>query len=201
MQLIKNHKILTSFNALALLLIIVGTSTDFTVPESGTSISGGIAAWGGLLLIIMLFIDGGVAMRRNKLAQNNNRGVNTPIQTSQQLKLNKLKGASIITGALLGLVATCLLLANQGPDAGLLFIPIAAVFAPLGAFILITIVKIGFGDKSQKSNALKWFIIVALLIAAYLGYSYYQDKYSQKYCNGQPVEQYQGPLPSYCQNQ
>ncbi|MDB5160841.1 MAG: hypothetical protein JWO96_221 [Candidatus Saccharibacteria bacterium] len=113
----------------------------------------------------------------------------------------KIKGISIILGAFLGILAAYLLLAGQGGDAGLIFIPLVAVFAPLGAFILFSLAKVSFGVHVEKKSALKWFIAVAILIAIYIGYTYYQDKYGQKYCDGVPVQQYAGPLPTYCQNQ
>ncbi len=201
MQNIKNHKILSIFNLAAVLLIVVGVSTDFTVPDSGTSISGGIAAWGALLLIVMLIVDGVVAVKHSKKNQKVQQSTLSPQQLNQQTKLARAKGVSMVAGSILGLVVTYLLLADQGPEAGLIFLPLAAVFAPLGAFILYTLTKIAYGDASQKKSAFKWFILVALLIAAYLGYGYYQDEYGQKYCDGQPIEQYQGELPDYCLNQ
>lgn len=198
---IKQHKILSFLNVLAIGLIILGSSTDFLVADSGTSISGAIAAWGGLLLIVMLFVDG-IVVVRHSTRKSNNQGTNTSIVLDvHQQKVSKIKGISIILGAFLGILATYLLLAGQGGDAGLTFIPLATVFAPLGAFILFTLAKVSFGEHEEKRSALKWFIVVAILIAFYIGYTYYQDKYGQKYCDGVPVEQYPGSLPIYCQNQ
>ncbi len=198
---IKQHKILSFFNILAIGLIILGSSTDFLVANSGTSISGAIAAWGGLLLIVMLFIDG-IVVIRHSTRKSNNQGINTNIVPDvHQQRMSKIKGISIILGAFLGILTTYLLLAGQGGDAGLIFIPLAAVFAPLGAFVLFTLARVSFGEHEERKSALKWFIVVAILIALYIGYTYYQNKYGQKYCDGVPVQQYSGPLPTYCQNQ
>jgi hypothetical protein len=198
---IKQHKILSFFNILAVGLIILGNSTDFLVANSGTSISGAIAAWGGFLLIVMIFIDGVVVIRHSTRKSNDQRANTNIVPSVHEQRMSKVKGISIIVGAFLGILVTYFLLAGQGGDAGLIFIPLAAVFAPLGAFMLFTLAKILFGEHEEKKSAIKLFVIVALLIAAYISYGYYQDKYGQKYCDGVSVQQYKGSLPSECQNQ
>lgn len=200
-KIIKQHKIIFFFNILALGLIVLGGSTNFLVASSGTSISGAIATWGGLLLIVMLFVDGIIVARHSRNIPNNQITNTNVVPDAQQHKMSRIKGISIILGAFLGLLATGLILAGQGGDAGLIFIPLAAVFAPLGAFILFTLANVVFGSPQEKRGSLKRFAVVFLLIAAYVGYTYYQDGHSQLYCDGMPLQQYPGPLPTYCQNQ
>ena len=145
MQNVKNHKVLAFFDILAIGLIIFGSSTDILVPGSGTSISGGIAAWGGLLLVVMVFVDGIVLARRHKNAnQLSNKNI---ASNAQQQRAFKANGISIILGAFLGLVGTYIFLAPQGGDAGLLFIHLAAIFVPAGAIILFIISKLLFGKR------------------------------------------------------
>lgn len=208
MQNIRNHKVLAFFNFLAIFLIIIGTNTDFVVPDSGTSISGAIAAWGGFLLIVMLIITGVVVAKGSKKRSNNPGVYMNALDDARRQKKARITGISITLGALLGVMVVYLLSTagsseNNGSDmaAGFIFIFLTPIFAVLGAFLLYALSQVSLGSKHESKTAVKYLLIVLLVIAALFGYSYYEEKYGQKYCDGQPLEEYQGELPEYCLNQ
>ena len=95
--------------------------------------------------------------------------------SAHQKKMAKVKGASVLLGLMLGLIVPGVYLAGQGTDAGLLFIPLVIVTVPLGIIILYLLSTILFEERKEKMRAIKWLIIIALLIAAFVGYTYYQD--------------------------
>jgi hypothetical protein len=86
-------------------------------------------------------------------------------------------------------------------DAGLLFLPVTLYYGFVLAVLFSAIEELIFGPPKNKKIAAACLVVWLIwATSTRLNHLFGSDKNHQRYCDGVPVEQYQGPLPPNCRH-
>ena len=100
-----------------------------------------------------------------------------------------------IAGIVLGFIISGTYVNRYGGDIGFLFLPFGLIYGTGITLFLNAVAELAFGTPKTKKIAIALLATLAI-VASYTVYTKSKDR--EHYCDGVPVSQYQGPLPTNC---